>query len=298
MPLFEFLQDVNHRPEPFAEYTARELWTDPHTSEHMLAYHLNETVDAASRNPVFVDRSVDWIVSHFALGAGARVADFGCGPGLYGQRLARAGLDVTGIDFSANSLSYARKAAADEGLDIEYVQADYLGFETERRFDLIIMIMCDFCALSPTQRASLLGKFRSMLASGGAVLLDVYSPRMFDSREECATYAFNLMGGFWSADEYFGFLNTFKYDDQRLLLDKYTIVERHRTRRVFNWLQCFTPSQLELEFVDCGLQVVQCWADVAGSPYDPGADEFAVVAKVTREGALPQSEGTEREGRP
>ena len=279
-PLFEFLLEVNRRPEPFAEYTARELWTDPHTAEQMLTYHLNETVDAASRNHAFLDRSADWIVSHFELGSGSKVVDFGCGPGLYAQRLSRTGMRVTGIDFSANSLRYARETAAGEGLDIDYVEADYLSFETDQRFDLIMMIMCDFCALSPNQRASLLRKFHSMLADGGAILLDVYSPHMFDTREESATYEVNLLNGFWSSDEYHGFLNTFKYDEERVLLDKYTIVERDRTRRVFNWLKCFTPSELDKEFAECGLQVVERWNDVAGGAYDSDASEFAVVARA------------------
>ncbi|MBN1192081.1 MAG: class I SAM-dependent methyltransferase [Coriobacteriia bacterium] len=278
--MFKFLLEVNQRPEPFAEYTARELWTDPHTSKKMLAYHLNETVDAASRNHAFLDRSAEWIVSHFRLESGARVADFGCGPGLYAQRLATRGLDVTGIDFSANSLEYARKQASDAALSIEYIEADYLGFETDRRFDLVMMIMCDFCALGPEQRAVLLRKFRSMLADGGAVLLDVYSPHMFAAREESAAYARNLLDGFWAADEYFGFLNTFKYDEERLILDKYTIVERNRTRRVFNWLQCFTPAEIEMEFARCGLRVVERWGNVAGSHCDAGSTEFAVVARA------------------
>lgn len=277
--MFEFLLEVNRRPEPFSEYTACELWTDPHTSEQMLIYHLDETVDAASRNHDFINRSADWILSHFKLGAGARVADFGCGPGLYAQRLARAGLRVTGIDFSTSSLRYAREKASDERLDIEYIQADYLGFETDRRFNLVMMIMCDFCALSPEQRKVLLHKFCLMLADGGRILLDVYSPRMFDAREENATYALNLLDGFWAPDDYFGFLNTFKYDDERVILDKYTIVERNRTRSVFNWLQCFTPSEIENEFAECGLQIIERWGDVAGSPYDPEKSEFAIVAR-------------------
>jgi hypothetical protein len=37
--MFEFLCEVNRRPEPFSRYTARELWTDPHTSRKMLALH-------------------------------------------------------------------------------------------------------------------------------------------------------------------------------------------------------------------------------------------------------------------
>lgn len=278
--MFEFLLEVNERPEPFAEYTARELWTDEHTSKRMLTYHLDETLDAASRNHPFLDRSAEWIVSHFGLESGACVADFGCGPGLYAQRLATRGLDVTGIDFSANSLEYGRKQASDSALSIEYIEADYLDFETERRFDLVMMIMCDFCALGPNQRAVLMHKFRSLLADGGAVLLDVYSPQMFAAREESATYARNLLDGFWAANEYFGFLNTFKYNEEHLILDKYTILERDRTRRIFNWLQCFTPEKIETEFARCGLEVVERWGDVAGSGYDAGATEFAVVARA------------------
>lgn len=284
MPVFEFLLEVNRRPAPFAEYTARELWTDPHTSGKMLALHLDPAVDAASRNREFLDRSADWIASRFALAPGSKVADFGCGPGLYAQRLARKGADVTGIDFSAGSLRYARDEAAREGLQIEYVQADYLDFETERRFDFILMIMCDFCALSREQRAVLLGRFRSLLAPRGRVLLDVYSSAMLETREEAATYAPDLLDGFWSPEPYFGFLNTFKYDRECLLLDKYTIVERSRIRRIFNWLQCFTPATLESEFTDCGLQLLERYGDVAGSRYDPGATEFAVVAGPSARG--------------
>ena len=279
MHVFDLLLEINRRPKPFSEYTARELWTDPHTSEQMLAYHLNENIDAASRNPAFIERSVKWIVSHFGLTSESTVADFGCGPGLYAQRLARAGAKVTGLDFSANSLRYARGKATDENLDIDYVETDYLDYDTDCRFDLIMMIMCDFCALSPDQRSLLLNKFRTLLADGGEVLLDVYSSSMFNRREESATYELNLLNGFWSADEYFGFLNTYKYAEERVLLDKYTIVDRNRTRQVFNWLQCFEPSEVKSDFDSCGLQVVELLGDVAGKAYDPDGEEFAVVAR-------------------
>ncbi len=276
--LFEFLAEVNHRPDLFAKYSADELWANPHTSERMLAFHLDTTVDIASRNEAFLDRSVEWIGSRFELHRRAKVADFGCGPGLYAQRLARRGAQVTGIDFSANSLRYARNEASKEGLDIEYVEADYLDYETDRRFDLILMIMCDFCALSPAQRARLLHRFRSMLTTNGHILLDVYSPGMFEAREETTIYARDLMDGFWSPERYFGFLTTFKYTEERVLLDKYTIVDREHTRHIYNWLQCFTPAEIESEFAACGLDVAALMGDVAGRAYDPDAGEFAVLA--------------------
>jgi cyclopropane fatty-acyl-phospholipid synthase-like methyltransferase len=278
IPVYDLLLEINQRPEPFSEYTARELWTDPYISERMLSYHLNETIDMASRNHAFLDRSAEWIVSHFGLNGESRVADFGCGPGLLAQRLARSGPKVTGIDFSANSLRHAREKAAEEHLDIEFVEADYLEYETDLRFDLILMIMCDFCVLSPDQRFRLLRKYHALLADGGTILLDVYSSRMFNEREEGATYGLNLLDGFWAPGEYFGFHNIFKYDNERIVLEKYTIVERSRIRRIFNWYKCFDPSDIESEFKECGLKVVEFRGDVAGSAYDPESNEFAVVA--------------------
>lgn len=277
--MFATLEEINRRPEPFSVYTAADLWTDEHTSAQMLAYHLNGAIDVSSRNTAFIDRSAEWIVSHFGVGEGFKIADFGCGPGLYASRLARRGADVLGIDFSARSIAYAREAAGREGLSVRYEHRDYLAFETDERFDLIVMIMCDYCALSPAQRRWMLGTFQTLLQPGGAILLDVYSLGAFDRREEAASYGLNLLDGFWSASPYYGFLNTFKYDAEKIVLDKYTIIEPDRTRTVYNWLQHFSPDGLAAEFEAAGFVVGERYADVAGTPFDVAADEFAVVGR-------------------
>ena len=142
--MFEELVGINERPEPFQIYTASELWTDEYTSKQMLSYHLNEDVDLSSRNAQFIRRSVAWIVSEFGIDGDSKIADFGCGPGLYATALAQHGARVTGIDFSNTSIEYAAKVAAREKLNIDYVNQDYFEFETEERFDLVLMIMCDF----------------------------------------------------------------------------------------------------------------------------------------------------------
>jgi len=222
---------------------------------------------------------VEWIVSRFNVGMGTKIADFGCGPGLYAMRLAQRQADVTGIDFSKRSIQYAQGVATREGLNIHYVNQNYLEFETDDRFDLILMIMCDFCALSPTQRRKMLSKFNTILKPEGSVLLDVYSLTAFDQREEAAIYESNLLNGFWSPNKYYGFLNTFKYEKEKVVLDKYTLIEASRSRTVYNWLQYFSPEALEREFVDCGFKIEELYSDVAGSPVDQETTEIAVVAK-------------------
>ncbi len=277
--MYRELQEINRRPAPFEHYTAPDLWTDEHTSARMLALHLDGTVDVASRKTAFIERSAAWIVSRFGLGEGRRVADFGCGPGLYTTRLAASGAEVTGIDFSPRSLRRARESASAAGLSIDYVCANYLDFASQKRFDLITLIMCDFCALGPDQRRLLLDKFRTQLKPGGTVLLDVYSLRAFEAREEQATYAPNLLSGFWSAAPYFGFLNTFKYPVEKVVLDKYTIVEEERVRVVYNWLQYFDVDTLKAEIEGGGLVVDEVLGDVAGANWNPAAEEFAIVAR-------------------
>jgi hypothetical protein len=59
-------------------------------------------------------------------------------------------------------------------MNITCVTQNYLDCEAKDRFDLVLMITCDFCALSPTQRRGNLGKFHKILKPGASALLDVF----------------------------------------------------------------------------------------------------------------------------
>ncbi len=98
-------------------------------------------------------------------------------------------------------------------------------------------------------------------------------------RQEAANYQANLLDGFWSPNRYYGFLNTFKYEEDLVVLDKYTIIEALRTRTIYNWLQYFSPTMLEKEFADCGFTIETLYSDVAGSAFESASTEVAVVAK-------------------
>lgn len=277
--LYADLEQITEKPPPFSVSTTCELWTDEHTSAQMLRFHLDGAVDLASRRTSFIDESVGWMAQRFGLGPSKRVIDFGCGPGLYTSRFAAMGANVTGVDFSSRSLTYARERAAHAGHAIRYDEADYLTYEPDGRFDLITMIMCDFSALSPDQRAALLDTFRSCLAEDGRIVFDVHSLADFERKQSGLHFAQNLQNGFWSSQPYFGFLAKFKYETEKVSLDKYVIVEPHRRREIYNWLQYFSVDALERELAEAGLEVESVLGDVAGNDFDSGASEFAVVAK-------------------
>jgi len=277
--VFKKLADINNKPELYQQYSAPVLWNDPHISSRMLEFHLNPDTEPASRKAVFIEKSARWIAEYFGLGDGKRVCDFGCGPGLYTSRLAAAGADVTGIDFSSRSIAYARESASAHNLDIHYIEQNYLEFAAPKKFDLITLIYCDYCALSPAQRCRLLSVWRKCLKDGGQILLDVFSLSAYEGRAESAAYGHRLMDGFWSGHDYFGFVNTFKYPLEKVVLDKYTIIEADREWQVFNWLKYFSAAELKDELAENGFEVTGVFSDVAGKVYCETSPEIAVVAR-------------------
>ncbi|MDC7125462.1 MAG: class I SAM-dependent methyltransferase [Spirochaetales bacterium] len=276
---YNFLYKLTDKPEVWSEYTAYDLWADEHISQKMLAYHLDPDSEPASRPHGFIDKSAAWIAERFNFRTGAKVVDFGCGPGLYTSRFHDAGAEVTGIDFSSRSIEYAKNAASKEGRKINYIQGNYLEADTPAGFDLATMIYCDYCALSPAQRKRLLGRMNNILKADGKIFLDVFSIKAFDSREEASILNRNFMDGFWSSSEYTCLCQSWKYMEQRVMLYKYDIFEAERTRSIFNWLQYFNLDTLENEMRENGFRVIETCSDAAGGTYSEDSQTIAVVVE-------------------
>ncbi len=277
--MFAELTEINRRPELYEVYTADGLWTDEYIAQRMLEYHVDPDGDIASRSKAKIEAICSTIIQRFSIGAESDVLDLGCGPGLYSTYLARAGAKVTGIDFSENSIRYARAQAEAEGLSIHYLHRDYLTWEAEQKYDLASLIYYDLCALTSEQRKLMLKKIHDLLKPEGHFILDVFSDAMFDAAEEKRTYEFIPGNGFWAGGAHYLFLNGFLYKDERVTLDKYTIIEPDRTRVIYNWLKYFNPQSLTAELEEAGFKVLGIQGDLGGADYDPTSIELAAVAK-------------------
>ncbi len=110
------------------------------------------------------------------------------------------------------------------------------------------------------------------------MLLDVYSLNSFNQKEESATYEMNQLNGFWSPEDYYCFVDTFKYEKEKVILDKYTIIEETRMRVVYNWLQCYSKDSLRSEIEENGFKIEEYYSDVAGTAFSPESVEFAIAA--------------------
>ncbi len=275
--MYKQLNQATHRPVVWSSYTAETLWTEPHIAKQMLSYHLNPEINAASRSFDFIDASVSWFIAEFGLNQYSKTIDFGCGPGLYTHRLKQRGIGtVVGLDFSSNSLEYATKKAQVEGLSIKYKLGNYLNYSDSTQYDLITLVMCDFCALSPTQRSQLLAKFKSLLAPQGVIALDVFTATRFAKLTETVELAHNHMNGFWSEKDYWCIHTSFAYQKESVWLDKFVICEEDKQHVVYNWLQHFTLDMLNAELEQHGLKITNVYRDLCGNPWQE-SDEMAVT---------------------
>ena len=275
--MFKQIDTAATKPVVWSEYTADVLWTDKHIARQMLAFHLNPDLSLASRTASFIEESVAWLVSEFQLDNTSKVIDFGCGPGLYTHRLKAKGIGtVVGLDFSRNSLSYATEQATHANLTIEYIYGNYLQYRDPRKFDLITLVMCDLCALNPEQRSKLYRKFKALLAENGSIALDVYTATRLSHQKDSINLEKNAMNGFGSDKAYWCLQSSFKYEEEKVTLDKYVIYQEDKEWTVFNWLQHFTIEDLSQELAAHDLEIKRTYSDLRGTPWTDG-DEMAVV---------------------
>jgi len=110
-----------------------------------------------------------------AQAAGGPVLELGCGTGRILAPLARAGVDITGLDSSDGMLARCREAVGD--LPVLLVLGDMRDFQLERRFRLITIPFRAFQHLLTVQdQLACLACVRRHLEPGGRLILDLYNP--------------------------------------------------------------------------------------------------------------------------
>ena len=82
-----------------------------------------------------------------------KICVIGCGRGYDAVAFAKAGFDVTAIDFSRNAVMGARENARKEGVDIQVLRENIFDLPEDLfyQFDYVMEYTC-FCAISPTRR--------------------------------------------------------------------------------------------------------------------------------------------------
>ena len=86
----------------------------------------------------------------------------------------------------------------------------------------------------------------------------------FNFTEEKTTLEFSESNGLWTKNPYYQFQNTLKYDDEKLILEKFTILEKERSKVSYNWLQCYSIETITTLFKNNGFEIIEKYSNVAG----------------------------------
>lgn len=152
------------RPAKQRKTTAANWWESYFDSHYLLEYE-----------PVFdlvSDRKeVGRLLELLGLPAGSRVLDCPCGQGRHAHLLAEAGLDVDGLDYSADLI--ARAKARGTGATLRYTRGDMrrLPARWTGRFDAVLNLFTSFgFFVDPADDRRVIAEFARVLRPGGTLV--------------------------------------------------------------------------------------------------------------------------------
>ena len=238
------------------------MWTDEHISKQLLHVHLNSKLDLGSRKKETIKSTVEWILANTEKKQ-LTILDLGCGPGLYTEMLAKRGHTVTGVDFSSNSINYAKAQLKKQKLDIRYLCENYLKLNlNENTFDLVILIYTDFGTLLPKERESLLEVIKRALKPGGVLIFDVLNDKDLKNKTTPKSWE-SFRKGFWKNTPYLALSESFLYENEKVILYQHIVIDEDDDIKVYRfWTHYFSQTDLTNILLKAGFSNLSFYEDV------------------------------------
>ena len=277
------LLDVVRRaaePAPWAEGD-NIPWHEPAFSKRMLAEHLCQSHDAASRREQRIERHVQWIHADLLGGRATRILDLGCGPGLYTSRLAGMGHDCVGIDYSPASIEYASGRAAEEGLACRYVQADLREAAFGSGFGLVMLIYGELNVFRPDDAEAILAKAFAALEPGGMILLEAHTEAIVEKMGNEARGWYSAAAGLFSDQPHLCLQENSWQSANRTATTRYFIIDAATgqvTRHAASY-QAYSDDEYRSMLTARGFRDVRLLPSLAGDEDEGQAGLVVIVAR-------------------
>lgn len=252
-------------PEPWSE-GEKIPWNDPDFSARMLAEHLSQAHDAASRRTDLLEAQVAWIHRAVLGERVTRILDLGCGPGLYTSRLAKLGHTCTGIDFGPASVAYARQEAAARNLPCTYHLADIRRADYGAGYGLAMLLFGEFNVFRREDARLILGKVHAALEPGGWLLLEPHTlaavaeiggqPPRWSSRRS----------GLFSPLPHLLLEEAFWDDEGQIATERYFVIDAAggEVSRHAASMQGYSPEAYRALLAGCGFTDIQFHPSISG----------------------------------
>lgn len=256
---------------PKGKASAKIPWNDPGFSRRMLACHLAQEHDWASRRESVIARQIAHIAQCLP-GNSPAVLDLGCGPGLYTRGLARIGFRCLGVDFSPASVEYAREDATRQGLVVRYELADIREYAPKERHDAVLLLFGEINVFSREEGRALVAKAASALVPGGRLFLEAH---VFTEVREQGLRPPSwqaLETGLFSERPHFVLDEHFWDEDKAVATTRYYVMDAHDAgcTEYLSRMAAYTEKEYRTLLSDCGIENI-----TAARPEDwPVGEDF------------------------
>jgi SAM-dependent methyltransferase len=278
------LLDVVNRtakPEPWSEGD-NIPWNDPEFSERMLAEHLSQEHDQASRRSETIETHVNWIFSEVLHSRPARLLDLACGPGFYTLRLARQGCECVGIDFSPASIRYAKETApAEAGLSCTYRHADVRDGRFGDGFDLVMMIFGQFNVFPRDKGREILQRAHAALKPDGSLLLEIQSREQIQRGGESDPSWYSTEAGLFSAEPHLVLQENFWHEEAGASTNRFIVIDGRSGKSSSYALsnEAYTEQELTDALRLAGFKDVERFPSLCGEVVTGEEDLPVIVAR-------------------
>jgi SAM-dependent methyltransferase len=285
MHCMNFLDVVNRNPpQPWVD-GEKIPWNEPAFSQRMLAEHLSQAHNAASRRFTTIDEHVAWIHHHVLGGAPARILDLGCGPGLYLNRLAALGHSGTGIDFSPASIAYACATAESTALPVNYrmedLRAAVFALPAEPAYDLAMFLYGEVNTFRPADLQAMLQKACGALGPSGRMLLEPSTFAAVQSLGMPGPSWYAAGSGLWSDRPHLVLQDNAWDAAQRAAVERYAVVDAGSGALAQHAMttQAYSEGELLGLLHDAGFADATIYPSLLGHPDDEHIGFYAVLAQ-------------------
>jgi len=257
-------------------------WDDPAFSERMLAEHLDQTHDLASRRSEQIDRQVDWIHRTVLGERPTRILDLTCGPGFYTTRLAKLGHQCRGIDFAPAAIAHAKEVAATEGVDCCYEQGDIRTAEWGSDFGLVMMLWGQFNVFRRSDAEAMLVRAREALADDGLLLLEPQTYQHVSSAGESPPTWQAASAGLFSDRPHLLLGEQFWDADSRTATHRYYVIDAATGEVTPHAMstEAHTEGEYESALVAAGFGEVRFLPSLTGAADDTSPHVLAILART------------------
>ena len=213
-----------------------------------------------------------------ARGVRGRTLDLGCGPGRHALALRERGIDVVGLDRSAELLDVARSLGASGGargaLSGRLVRGDFRFVPfAAGAFDAVLMLFSSFGYFGDDDNARVLAGAARVLAPGGVLVLDLMNPDRVratlvpESRVEREGRVFEE--------------RRYLVERGRRVQKDVCVIEPDGTQRAWREdVRLYGPAELEELLARAGLELLRLEGDFDGRAHSPSTPRL--IAWTTR----------------